>query len=328
MISTLEGKRILFIGVGFYQYEDYIKNALTKKGAIVEYVVSFIATQVEKNIQKISKNFIQNKIKKWERITLSKCTGKYDYVFVIKGEGVSKAFLEQLKLQNKNAYFILYEWDSIKRLPFLNEISECFDIVYTFDRIDAQTNKNMIFQPLFYVDSHLTVSKQKEFDLFFVGVYYEERFEVLKKLIDQCETLGLNYYFYLYTHRTTILKKKLFTREHRKYISILKSRSLSYSQYQKKLLSSSCVLDFHHLEQYGLTMRTIEVLSMKKKLLTTNTDIVNYGFPRTQYRLIDPHIPELDIKFIKEYFVTNEDFDFEWKYSLNSWIKSVFNLSS
>ena len=42
--------------------------------------------------------------------------------------------------------------------------------------------------------------------------------------------------------------------------------------------NSRCVLDSAQEGQMGLTIRVLEALGAKKKLITTNEDIVNYDF--------------------------------------------------
>ena len=44
--------------------------------------------------------------------------------------------------------------------------------------------------------------------------------------------------------------------------------------------SSRCVLDSAQAGQLGLTIRVLEALGAKKKLITTNEDVVNYDFYR------------------------------------------------
>ena len=44
--------------------------------------------------------------------------------------------------------------------------------------------------------------------------------------------------------------------------------------------NSKCVLDSAQANQNGLTIRVIEMLGAKKKIITTNEDVVNYDFYR------------------------------------------------
>ena len=83
------------------------------------------------------------------------------------------------------------------------------------------------------------------------------------------------------------------------------------------------VLDIQHPKQTGLTMRTIEMLGMNKKLITTNADIKEYDFYNPNNILV------IDRKNIVNYRgilstpyqkVSEEIYE---KYSLKNWIYDV-----
>ena len=79
-----------------------------------------------------------------------------------------------------------------------------------------------------------------------------------------------------------------------------------------------------HPKQTGLTMRTIETLGAKKKLITTNPHVKEYDFYRPENILIvDRYNP----------VITKEFLDAPWKeipeniykkYSISSWLNSIF----
>ena len=64
--------------------------------------------------------------------------------------------------------------------------------------------------------------------------------------------------------------------------------------------NSRVVLDLPHPMQTGLTMRTIEAIGSKKKLITTNVDIVNYDFYNPKNILL---IERENINFDKSFFI-------------------------
>ena len=93
---------------------------------------------------------------------------------------------------------------------------------------------------------------------------------------------------------------------------------------------SRCILDFPYACQEGLTMRTIEALGAKCKLITTNKNIIQYDFYNEKnIYIIDPITMNLpDEEFILSEY---EDIpnDMYLYYSLDSWIEwlisSVFS---
>ena len=84
--------------------------------------------------------------------------------------------------------------------------------------------------------------------------------------------------------------------------------------------SSRAVLDIQHPRQTGLTMRTIEMIGMRKKIITTNKSIVKYDFYNpNNIMVIDRNNPMIDSSFFdKPYFeLPKEIYD---KYSIKKWI--------
>lgn len=71
-------------------------------------------------------------------------------------------------------------------------------------------------------------------------------------------------------------------------------------------------------------MRTIEMLGGKKKLLTTNIEIMKYDFYNTDnILLLDRNNPKINVDFFgKEY--KNLTDDIYKKYSINQWLKTIF----
>ena len=86
--------------------------------------------------------------------------------------------------------------------------------------------------------------------------------------------------------------------------------------------ASRCVLDSAQAGQVGLTIRVLEALGAKKKLITTNEDVVNYDFYRPEnIYLYEGKIDLGNVFFKSEYKdVEQEVYD---RYSLRSWLKEI-----
>ena len=61
-------------------------------------------------------------------------------------------------------------------------------------------------------------------------------------------------------------------------MAVVKWNSLNAEQTLALVAQSHVVVDVHHLGQNGLTMRTIGSLGAHKKLITTNSSVVQYDF--------------------------------------------------
>lgn len=87
--------------------------------------------------------------------------------------------------------------------------------------------------------------------------------------------------------------------------------------------ASRCVVDIEHASQHGLTMRSIEILGLRRKLITTNQDIVNYDFyNENNICIIDRKHPAVDKGFFEKPYQMLDEGIYE-KYSLGNWILEV-----
>ena len=110
-----------------------------------------------------------------------------------------------------------------------------------------------------------------------------------------------------------------------------KSDSFKYSPLSSNDISriieqSKVVIDMQHPNQKGLTMRSIETLGMRKKLITTNSDIVNYDFyNENNIYIIDRDNPVIKPDFFKTEYIPIPDKIYN-RYSLAQWIFDVLGI--
>lgn len=79
--------------------------------------------------------------------------------------------------------------------------------------------------------------------------------------------------------------------------------------------------------QRGLTMRNIEMIGLKKKLVTTNKDIIHYDFYNPQnICIIDRSNPIIPDSFIKLPYLDIPQEIYQLYY-IESWIRDVLSLS-
>ena len=154
----MEKKRILFIGVGFHEYDDYIISHLEKQHD-VWYVNSIKFRQDHPYFMMIAKRFLPSQL--MERIdnNTSKFIEKtkhfnFDIVFVITGANLTDKHIEDLKRYHKNARFVLYLWDSWNRSVINRDfLSKNFTNIYSFDPLDCE-KYGFKHRPLFYIDKN------------------------------------------------------------------------------------------------------------------------------------------------------------------------------
>lgn len=101
---------------------------------------------------------------------------------------------------------------------------------------------------------------------------------------------------------------------------------LSEKEMRQVYINSKCVLDSAQAGQVGLTIRVIEALGAKKKIITTNADVKEYDFYRPENIYIYDESKGIDLNsvFFKSEYQKIEDRIYK-KYSLENWIKRIFD---
>ena len=191
---------------------------------------------------------------------------------------------------------VYYLWDSLENKPQLQKNIPYFDRVITFDYKDAKT-AGFDFVPLFFsreIEFAKNAKNAKNiYDLSFVGSVHDDRALIIQNLRKSSPHLKL--FVYLFTpSRWVFYIRRLLNKDFFKIdLNDLHFEQLPYDEVQKIHHQSQVILDIHHPNQSGLTMRTIETIALQKKIATTNSDIKHYDF-------YDPHnIFILDRKNLK-----------------------------
>lgn len=324
-MSTLEGKKILFLGIGFYDYEELIINELENRGANVTYH-SITPTKgyykiVHYFYQKTRRSFSEF-YKRYQQYTFIDCEEtKFDIVFVIKGENLDLGVLKRLRQKCDNSDFILYQWDSLNRVKNAEKILPYFDRVYSFDPIDCEEHTDFIFRPLFHREiKEFEHPSSYNYDLSFIGWLHDERKHKLEALYNLIENKSKLFGF-LYTGFFTWFKLNL-----RKKGQFLSYIPMPYSELQTIVRQSKALIDFPHHKQAGLTMRAIESLGMGRKLITTSENIIKYDFYHEDNVFVIPQgagfVRELTEFLDRPYIQLSREI-YE-KYTLSRWVDDVF----
>ncbi len=327
---SLKGKKVLYIGQSFFGYEKEIKLMLESEGASVDfYNERPSSTFLTKAYIRLKlQSLIYLKIQNYYNSILAAIKDvEYDYVFVVKIETIDVRILKQLKKSQVGAEFILYMWDSLKNYKQNDKILDLFDRAYTFDSYDVSQYLNLKFLPLFYIPKYERVDDVKvKYDLCFIGSGHSDRYEVVNKLFKIASELNLTKYtfFFLQSKIIFIFRKLFDKRLQEAKINEFSFDSLSQDEIIQKMLESKVVLDIEHPGQIGLTMRTIEMIGLKKKLITTNTSIKEYDFyNKNNIYVVDRKNLELDVEF---FTLPYEELkvDIYNKYSLKNWVQTIF----
>lgn len=330
----LEGKKVLFFSINFFGYQTEIKNKLIELGAKVDYFDERPKnTFWYKFLIRLNKRLVKSRIEKYyKNIILKTKLIDYDYVFIIKGEVITPKIIKDLKEHQKDAKYILYLWDSIKHRQSTKKLFPFFDKILSFDLNDTKKYPYLHFRPLFFLDTYAQIplpkNKQKN-DLVFIGTAHPDRYPVLMKVHNYCKSNNLKTYFFIYLQDWRVFYVwKIFSKSFRKAKkNDFEFESINKEEIKSIIKNTTCVLDVEKSIQSGLTMRSLEVLGARRKLITTNNTIKSYDF----YNENNICIIERENPVISKEFIRNDyqeiDLEIYKKYSLEYWLKEVFKLN-
>jgi hypothetical protein len=328
--NKLSGKSILFISPKTFGYEKLIIRKLIDLGANVIY---FDDRPSESTFSKIVIRLFPFLLRPlilnyFKSLIINVKNQKIDYIFCIKQECFPKSLLETLFSDHPAAKKIFYTWDSFSNNKNAISNLECFDSSASFDNYDSE-RFGIKHRPLFYFDelsNNVGFSSPKRYEISFIGSVHMHRYKFIKRII---ENMGPNYnsFIYLYVPSYFVyFMRKIFLFKY--YGSSSKSefkfKPLSRSKVRDVFLSSKAIIDFAHHNQNGLTMRSIEALGAKKKLITNNKAIMDYDFynPKNILVLSDGEF-EISHDFINSDYYDVSD-DIYYRYSIEGWLNELF----
>ena len=272
--------RILLIMPRFYDYYKKITDILEKNGHYVKYYSDEMPNSgIVRLMSKINKNHNQKIFDNYfDAILNDSRSVSYDKVIVIfAGRYFRREHISKLRNHFKNAEFIYYSWDSICNFPNIKDFYQEFDRIYSFDKTDC-TEYGFKFLPLFYSEPYK--NNNTIYDFVSIMTYGKEKADNYKMIMDALPD-GLREFQYLVlkSRSSFLYNKFLFYKAYKGMnMSFFKYKPLNQKQTNEIFSKAKCVIDCPLKNQNGLTIRTFEVLNMRKKLITTNANIKEYDF--------------------------------------------------
>ena len=324
--------KLLLIMPKFFNYPEFIIEELKLMGYEVDFFDDRPSTNAFiKALIRLNKNLINIYIKKYfSKMMDTVNSKKYDVVLVISGQSLSfsEDMFAELKSSQSQAKFVLYQWDSQKNFPYIEKFQHFFDKCYSFDRLDAQNNKRLTFLPLFYAKKFEALGsinfQEFVYDFCFVGTAHPKKYKFISIISNQLQKIySKQFIYYYFPSRIVYIYRKVRNKEFRRArYNEFHFEPLSNEIFNEIYNTSRCILDSPQDNQVGLTIRVIEALGAKKKLITTNEDVINYDFYREENIYIYNGKFDLDnIFFNSEYSeIENEIYE---KYSLRHWLKVI-----
>lgn len=331
MNFSLENKKILYVAPRFFGYENEIRDELTQRGAQVSFLLDRpFESAFLKAVTRVRRSWVMGAADRYYAQEMkSLANHDFDYVFVVNGQTLSPETLAQWRSCYPRAKFILYMWDSFRnRRSILNNLPY-FDHVFSFDRDDAE-RYSVSFRPLFFsAGFESVVAYEKRYDISFIGTAHSDRFSIVKK-IDAGLDKAAKRFWYLYLQAPWVfwLYRVINSGFKQARLSDFKFDSIAKADVQFVFNASDAILDIEHPQQTGLTMRTLETLGARKKLVTTNKNVKTYDFYSEQnICVIDREQPKIPQGFFSIPYVEVEPQVYN-RYRLAGWIDEIFGIAN
>ena len=324
-------RKVLLIAPVFFNYYKEMIKELELMGYQVDYICDAPSnSNISKAIGRINKNLIKGTTKKYfeGKVIPSIKAKKYDDVLIV--GGMTFAFtpdmVAEIKRMNPQARFAMYQWDSEKNLPYSTGIHPYMDQLYSFDLNDCEEMPKYKFLPLFYTRIYEEIGKEKvdryKYDCSYIGTAHPQKFKDVNAMADALKTIMPRQFIYHYMpSKLKYYYHKLLAPEFKNAkMSDFKTEKVPAKDVMQVFNDSACILDAPQAGQTGLTIRTIECLGAKRKMMTTNKDIKKYDFYNESNILVFEGSVDKNDKFFTAPYV-EVNVEVYKKYSLREWLK-------
>lgn len=319
--------RMLLIAPRFFGYEQEIASALKSSGHDVDilpdrpfnnpFMKAVMRFRPELGGHRACDQFFAQRLEELGR-------NNYSTILVIQGEGITASTLKAFRNAYPQAKMVFYTWDSIENKPFSKRNLSLYDYCSTFDPVDAK-KYGLNFRPLFFSDGFdRPIDTTYAYDLSFIGTVHSDRFKIVHAVLEQLPT-DARTFIYLYLQAPWMYDlRRFFTetvdgakRDDFRFVP------LSKDIVQATFFSSRAVLDIEHVNQRGATMRTMEALGSKRKLVTTNKSLRDYDFYNPlNIQIVDRRTPRLDQDFLQTPYQAVPE-EIRQKYTMHQWVRDV-----
>lgn len=328
--KPLDGIKVLFFAPAFFNYEGVIRKRMEEMGAIAYlYDERSVKSAFMRALNKVVPTwFYKYSHKYFHKIIINHQDDDFDFVVVIKSDMIPESTLAEIKSVYKKAKLILYLYDSIADIPNVEKKFCYYDRILTFDRKDA-LEKKVVFRPLFFSDDYISkgIHQNYNYDVAFLGTIHTDRFKILKHLMKQANERKWKAYWFFYLQANFMfywywITKREFNFSDKRNFSLEKKNGKEIAGIVEQ---TKAIIDIESPGQNGLTMRTIEMIGLKKKLITTNRDIVHYDFYNpNNICVVDREEPNVPVSFVDAPYIEIPDYIY-WHYHIDSWILDVLN---
>ncbi len=322
-------KNALIIMPDFYGYAKNIRAEFHNQGYEVDLFYEEPPTIVFLTLRKIERIFKTRFVYQFFLNSLYRRihqTGKkYDFFLVIRGNILNEGFIEKVSnnCMKDCAKRVYYTWDSFRFLDHHGALGDFFDAKYSFDSEDVKNNSSWTLLPLFYTaDFDVDRIKQipeKVYDLSCIACFNEERYKILEKIRQANPTLNLKICLYISKdlYDVKIKINPFFKKINTEWLIF---NFLDTKEVADINLKSKAILDITANSQSGLSMRTVESVGLRRKLITTNPSVLEYNISENAVCMFNDNYI-IDKEWLDADFRIDDTIRAE--YSLGNWVNII-----
>ena len=188
---------------------------------------------------------------------------------IIHASKLTPPVVKFIRKKNPKIRIVVWYWNPVDKTVDIDRISESNCELWSFDKADCDLY-GLMYNTQYYFDNIEIDTRIMKYDVIFVGRDKGRRKGLLEiqKILDG---LGISNFFFIAPSSKIIINREKFY-----------SKSLSYTEYLHYISKSKVILDYVSEGQSGLTVRPLEALFLKKKLITNNFSIRNMNFYRSE----------------------------------------------
>lgn len=317
--------KITLITLDNWGFNGFIVNALKEKGHNVQHIDfdKFLYSYPSKTLRVknfFRKTFLKKNIKKEhlhvEILDRLERLDFQDVIFMVKADYLLPKTIKAI--QPNCTKFISFFNDNYNRAPNIKNIYPYFDEVFSFEKEDVERFK-FKFKTNFIYKEFPSSKINEAYAVFNISTYDLKRLQIIEEIAAKLDDINENYSIHSigknakpYQFATKI-----------EYTN----KTMSLSEIETHIKSAKALLDVHRENQQGLTFRVFESLGYKKKLITTNKDIINYDFyDANNILVIDKSNVEIPKSFFETPYKELPESIYK-KYVLEHWLNEVLNMN-
>lgn len=272
-----DARKLAIVGPSFFGYLETLQKGFRGRGINTQFFDERWSNTVisKMKLRFLPKSFSRAQAQRhhcaiYENIVEQGTT----HVLVISSELFPVELLRAL--QAKGIQIIAYCFDSFTNKPHMREITAMADAAASFDPEDCK-DADLTYIPLYsnlQINADQTPFKDREIDFLYFGTLHSNRPYWISRAKMICEKRGWSGQFLLYFHNKVLWYLRFaFHPSVWKLGHSLSTQPFPSTYLTQATMKSKVVVDIHHPDQTGMTMRVFEALSCGCVVVSTNPNV-------------------------------------------------------